>query len=916
MTTQKAQLYPHLDLENRASRRAATYARIEDGFGILGNGLLETRIPFKAGPTQGAEFHHKGIGETFGLDYRLFQAWFEDTKLTDADATIGEPAARGSADVSSVGIRLQFDAFAVDVSYVLARGNHFFQKLAVIHSVQSAGVLRRVTLFAHHVHSEYTMHIHDAGMYFPVVFLRGERAGMFYFIDYPGYFAETGEDSFEFFFYPGQRLEPGRSFQSQTAHIGVCELTDRYRKNPYHESGAEMDVGEVQWFQQYLHRSAGTAILPEVEVVGRQSGRCGPSELEVLDQCALLGARYVVLPPMLNNPDAYPLLRPVLSRMAAKKVYASMVLARETGNNLSWVALAENGAPMDAGMGACFGSVEFCEYLVEQSVQQMERYGFRQVQLRGAPIVTCHSSGHNHAPGVESLQTAFHGLVEVVAALKESGGMLSCAGAYASYGAGAARLFDSVGLMADDHPLPLPDLHIGRLFGDMNRLYARRSMDFLLPKAKLVNSIGPDPESLPDAQYPGAEHYPWYLYHDRRGWRYSLISALATGLRHRFHAVSPDLSEEDQQFAQEWLGWERSHVDLLHNMEPILDEPGLGPVDGYCSVTPRSAVVFLFNTTYDEQSVTLEMRLEHDSEYVVREIYPRAFNYRGAHEGLYRRHDAIETVLSPREARIVEIVRRSPASARRSRPEVFGAPGASSGRSVQVYGESGTQTTVGLRCDGSYREEEVTFPGQVLNPHLRNWFYRQDAYEAGAACHWPAGEFEAQPLGEDAELRRNVWLRTEFAAPADLPQFIDTSPFNLYRPCWTFDDRLFFVVRFEPRPAFDPIRTSSETPGVPENYRRALPRKYGIDLAFMNLGLRAWVNNTPCPVYPALAAWKGYAPNPQPVVAYYFEAGSKLHFGGQNTVVLFAAQFDANAFRGVYMEHAPERRAAVTLECT
>jgi hypothetical protein len=89
--------------------------------------------------------------------------------------------------------------------------------------------------------------------------------------------------------------------------------------------------------------------------------------------------------------------------------------------------------------------------------------------------------------------------------------------------------------------------------------------------------------------------------------------------------------------------------------------------------------------------------------------------------------------------------------------------------------------------------------------------------------------------------------------------------------------------------------------------------KCGIDLASWNLGLKAWVNGTECAVYPAVAAWSRLRPNPAPVVAYFFEAGSKLRFGGRNHVVLFARNFDPGPFRGVYVEHLPELHAEKSL---
>jgi hypothetical protein len=128
----------------------------------------------------------------------------------------------------------------------------------------------------------------------------------------------------------------------------------------------------------------------------------------------------------------------------------------------------------------------------------------------------------------------------------------------------------------------------------------------------------------------------------------------------------------------------------------------------------------------------------------------------------------------------------------------------------------------------------------------------------------------------------------------------------LDRPCWACPKRLFFVIRFETDEDFDPIRTGSGVPGIPEGYAARLPRKCGLDLAGRNFGLRAWLNGEQRDVYPALASWRGYTPNPNPVVAYFFEAGSKLRFGTANQVVLFATHFDPAAFKGITIEHLPD----------
>ncbi len=904
MNIRTEEIHPHLNLAHSSALRAPSYARIEGCWGILGNGFFETRINFDRTSKERCRFTNKYAEETYSLNFSLFEAWFEDHKYTGADAEVGAPEARGSADISSLTVRLTFEYFDVDLSFVVSRGEHFFQKLAVIHNVRQEGVLHRVSLFRHQVQEGYSAVLHDGGMYYPIVFFRGAHSGMFFCIDFPGYFASVEGNTFRFDFYPGVHLVPGHSFQPQTAHIGITALTGRKRSNPFHETGADLDEGERQWFREYLTRGATVTHFPHVEILGRKPGRRGPSELETLDQCRWLNAQHVALPQMMENIEACPLARVLKQRMVQEGIRASLTLTRERNDNLSWVAVDGEGRPMDPGMGACFACEDFCRFLVGRYVDLMDEHHIKNVEVSGAPIVTCYGKGHGHAEGRESLQMAFQGLVEVVGALRENGAHLTCSGPYGSYGAGVARMFDSISLMAPAHPLPLPDIHVGRLFADMNRLYFRRSFNYLLPKHKLVNTVGLDAESCPDAPYPGAEMYPWHLYHDRAGWRYAVISAIATGLRHQFHVMPQDLSKADRDFAARWLAWEGEHAAELQYVEEILDEPGLGPVDGYSCAGPHGAIVFLFNTTYDPQEAHLGLRLDYDADYVVRELYPREYNYLGPNDGLYRRNSTLRLTLAPKEARVIEAVRRSPASAKRKRPEIFGAPGEETGKGVRVRGVPGTRQNLGIRTAEGYREMEARFPGTAPIHHIDEWTCTERTFDEGLEM-LAQGGFKGKPCGEIEGRVRNMWVTAEFTPPTEWREHLDVSPFELVRPCWTYEDRLFFVARFEPPGGFDPIRTASEVPGIPENYQRALPHKCGFDLTPMNLGLRAWINGTARPIYPALAAWNGYTPNRHPIVAYYFEAGSQLRFGDLNHVTLFTVQFDPGAFKGIYIEHVP-----------
>ncbi|MBN2307450.1 MAG: hypothetical protein JXR94_00675, partial [Candidatus Hydrogenedentes bacterium] len=909
---------PQLDLDQGPARRAGAYARAERKTGVLGNGFLEARIDFAAGRAMQSVLLNKLTGECHDLDFSPFELTFDDVAASGHDIQFSRIEAGGSADVASLSAHASFGWFDAQLSYVLNRGEHFIRKLVYLHHFDRSAYLRRVSLLKHQVSPDYEVLVHDAGMYYPVVFVRSKKGSLFFAVDFVGCFSTADAHSFSLDYYPGKSVEPGDRLRLLGVLIGICTLSGRLRANPYHESAAQLDVGEQQWFRAALLEGPQSPLLPYLELKARDTGVPGPGELDTLRQCQWFGAQHVFLPCILRAPGSCPLGDAVKNRLAEQRVRAGLVLSRDVSGNLRWVAMGENGEPATPDYGACFACNEFRDYLVERYLALMDEHGFRNIEFSGSPITPCFNPGHGHATGVESLHSAFQGLVEVAAALREDGGHVSCAGPYGSYGAGVVHISDTISGIARPHPLPLPDIHPARLFADMGRLYFRRSHSFLVPRPMLSNSIGIDPDSCPDAPYPGAEHYPWHLYHDSAGWRYALISALATGLHHRMFALPPDLSDADRAFAKEWFDWERKRMLHFEHVEEVLDEPGLGAVDGYSYTTGRGAIVFLFNCTYDQQDAELNLHLDHDADYVVRELYPRQYNSLGPNDGLYRRDSAIHVALQPREARVIEAVRRSPAWAKRRRPEVFGAESdwsaaAGGPEQLTVYGAPGDRIAVGVRTRGRFSAHDIRFPGTPTPRHITEWAVTQRRLEDGVAA-LSQGAFPGKPWTPQMAPCRNAWLCAKVHVPEDVGGHIDRTPFTLARPCWTYPGRIFFVIRFEPEPAFDPIRTSSGVPGIPEGYQGAMPIKCGIDLAPLNIALHAWVNGEPCQVYPALAAWDGFAPNPHPVVAFFFEAGSKLKFGFRNRIVLFATNFNAPAFRGVYIEHLPDIRAEKVLQ--
>jgi hypothetical protein len=906
MASRVAGIFPGLDLAKDPANRAPAYARLDGRKGVLGNGFLELQIDYRHDNLGVGSFLNKITGELIDLEFVPFLAWFNEGTVKAREAVFGPIHARGTASVATLVTRVSHEWFDADIMLAIKKSAHFAQKTIIFHNVSQPLRLERLALCRHRFPGDVEIVVHDGGASFPIVFVRGKESSLFYCGDYPGYFAskESG-DQFSFDYSPGEELEPGRSLQTLPAHMGICVRTGRWMDNAFHESGVPLDVGEAQWFREHLTAHVPPVELPYVEMHGGDCSTAGGSDVESIAMAGELGIRHVLLPKWLRAVDACPYGTRVVQRLRAGSIGATLMIPHDTTDHPEWVAIGENGAPVGPKEGPCFASEPFRRSMVESYEVLLEGHVFTNAEVCASPIVVCHSANHGHTPGRESLQKAFQGLADVAEALREDCGHVRCAGPYGSYGGGIARMFDSVPLLAPPHPLPIPDLHVGRLFADMQRLYYRRSRSFLMPKASLSNAVGLVPDAAPQNGYAGAEHYPWHLYHDSVGWEYGLISALATGVRHTLYALPNQLSEKEILFTRKWLAWEKERLDDLREGEDLLEGPGNDSVDVYAYASSRGALIFAFNTSYDEQDATLCLALAHDCDYVAREIYPREMNYLGPNQGLFQRDSEVPVHLNPKEARVIEIVRRSPASAKRKRPEIFGVEAVEERDRLLLRAPRGQAVEVGVRLRNEFTSQQIAFPGEAHAQHIRDWTRVIAPFEArhGDLC---TGNFDGVPLSPQDGVLHNAWLSATFSVPEDLNNHLDLSPFVLNRPSWAFPNRLFFVVRFEPELRCEPIATSSAHTGIPEAYAGQTPIPCGMDLAPENIRLAAWVNGQEREVHPARAVWRRWTPNQAPIVAYFFEAGSCLDLGGPNRVVLYVNRMNSADFRGIFMEHYPQ----------
>ncbi len=200
----------------------------------------------------------------------------------------------------------------------------------------------------------------------------------------------------------------------------------------------------------------------------------------------------------------------------------------------------------------------------------------------------------------------------------------------------------------DEQPesfVPFPDLHFDRVSADRQRYTAYRYRMYDFTPSEIVpgfithqTSRSDDTGDMPERQTPdrGRVLLPlrardW----DYLGWRYSLLSSIATAgwnnVLNMIPARDPEefrnFSDADQRWFRHWIDWTAANKELLRHTRPILGQPAIGKVDGTSAIAGNRGFIFLFNPNGRplEASVPLDSSIGMDpssSSFVLRELYP------------------------------------------------------------------------------------------------------------------------------------------------------------------------------------------------------------------------------------------------------------------------------------------------------
>ncbi len=238
---------------------------------------------------------------------------------------------------------------------------------------------------------------------------------------------------------------------------------------------------------------------------------------------------------------------------------------------------------------------------------------------------------------------------------------------------------------------PFPDLHFDRVSADRQRYTAYRyRLSEFTPNELVPGFIAhqtprlDSTRNMPSTKVNGDELLSPFRQRDwdYLGWRYSLLSSIATAgwnnvlnmIPARDSAEYASFSEGDKRWFRGWLDWTNVNREYLRHTRSILGQPAIGKVDGTAAMLADSGFVFLFNPNGRRVSMSLalgaDLGLTATARYVLREIHPdsgRLLANPGA--GFWRGGDTLTLTMGGASAMVLR-VERAPTVLRE--PVLFG----------------------------------------------------------------------------------------------------------------------------------------------------------------------------------------------------------------------------------------------------
>ena len=285
--------------------------------------------------------------------------------------------------------------------------------------------------------------------------------------------------------------------------------------------------------------------------------------------------------------------------------------------------------------------------------------------------------------------------------------------------------------LTDEQPesfTAFPDLHTDRVSADRQRFAAwKYRMERFCPPEIMPGYITHQTERSDAQKVMRRDRFrprDW----DVLGWRYSLLSSIATAPFNHVVDFIPArdtdefkaLSEADKTWFRGWLDWTDKNAAVLKRVKPIIGQPRIGYVDGTAACVGDRGFVFLFNPNYRAMSAQFNLDasigLTRGASFMLKELSPEAGKLIGkSGVGLWDHGDAVALPMAGASAVVLEIV---PAPKTAVQPMLFNADGKASLRNgalilSDVKGEIGMDKDLIVLLPGGAKVSSLSLNGMA-----------------------------------------------------------------------------------------------------------------------------------------------------------------------------------------------------------
>jgi hypothetical protein len=584
-------------------------------------------------------------------------------ELRSRDFQVKEVSTKDSTpEIARLRVDLSSSSWDAAVCYELRQQDHFYHKWLTL-TPKGGGAVRILDVTVSALRLPRPLGI-SAGesqeLSYPVTIL--DQGGFFSCVEAVQWDHRGDEVSY----YPGAALKPGETFTSEKAAVGVFKK----RGEIWHG----LDRGVREWLIEYHAQVSPISwCWPDVYCEG-WSAKVGLEEVKTkpewlaqyMKNAARIGIRFM---------DAY---EPVHHAMDAPEADVNQWVLWADQNRIStgwWLdhSLKYRGQSQKHPPFRCCLSPEAERYY--QDVVEFIRAHHLKAFHWGdfLQIMICNETDHGHLPGKYSLYPQAQRILQLGRDIRATDPHVRMNADMGWFNPQWTRFVDS-GAHIDSFDARAaiePDLHLDRLYADMNRRYMQIAHGvFLHPWYRNLNCV---------------THYGQETrHHDRAGFRYALLSALGVAGQLVFNDAPDNTPDSEYGFSQRWIAWASKNKDYLRQGDILFDRSARYVKDsyagdaecmgGFAHIRKDRGFIFLMNPTACEQIADLKLAFEapEDQRFQVDEVYPGGCSLRGPDEGFYRQGGSLRATVPAKQVRILWI---APAPTQKNpqpfRPEDF-----------------------------------------------------------------------------------------------------------------------------------------------------------------------------------------------------------------------------------------------------